>query len=385
MVDIDNCTVSSPEDLPEFPNKKELIDELNETLKSFNVSFLESTGSRPVSGCSSLENSLEFSSENSSFTANGSSGSSSPKSLRGSRSPILESKRRKARSRRASSQSASPTLVANDIARVKSRRSSFDTRVPKSKSATCLDVSKNPRLQAIAAIAERTGIMAPISAVASNLEKSMSDSQLQQYSDDEEMFIFGDCAKEISRKQQHENELNTAIREIFANRFTQLFLEYEAFVIQPQQDMEQWMSNREQMQNFDKAAFLSDQPGQLLPFLSRMTETQLFASFVDMKIMSAWEETDPRLAVFDQRVESMKTRLGVVRSPSYEKCMTLKNASKYMEYLLLDIWLLRGIVIIIIMVMMMMMIGVDNNVDDNGNNDNDDKNDKNNDNNVIVL
>ena len=54
----------------------------------------------------------------------------------------------------------------------------------------------------------------------------------------------------------------------------------------------------------------------------------MFASFIDMKIMSTWEEPEPRLAVFDQRVESMKSRLGVVRSPSYEKCNTLKNASK---------------------------------------------------------
>ena len=60
----------------------------------------------------------------------------------------------------------------------------------------------------------------------------------------------------------------------------------------------------------------------------------MFASFIDMKIMSTWEEPEPRLAVFDQRVESMKSRLGVVRSPSYEKCNTLKNASKWYNGLL---------------------------------------------------
>ncbi|KAJ7369542.1 DENN domain-containing protein 5B [Desmophyllum pertusum] len=52
----------------------------------------------------------------------------------------------------------------------------------------------------------------------------------------------------------------------------------------------------------------------------------MFASFIDMKIMGTWEDPDPRLAVFDQRVDSLKRRLGITRSPSYEKCMTLKNA-----------------------------------------------------------
>lgn len=212
---------------------------------------------------------------------------------------------------------------------MKARRSSTEHKVPKSKSSTCLEVAKNPRLQAIAAIAERTGIIAPISSVASSLEKSVSDTQLSQHCvDSENEFILGDEAKEISRSQQHENELNTAVREIFANRFTQLLLEYESFVIQPQQDLEDWTSNREQMQNFDKASFLSDQPQQFLPFLSPFTETQMFASFIDMKIMGTWEDPDPRLAVFDQRVDSLKRRLGITRSPSYEKCMTLKNASE---------------------------------------------------------
>ena len=207
-------------------------------------------------------------------------------------------------------------------------RGKVESKVPKSKSSTSLDITKNPRLQAIAAIAERTGIIAPISTVASNLEKSVSDTQLQQFAGLENEFILGEEAKEISRSQQHKNEFNTAIREIFANRFTQLLLEYESFVIQPKQDLEDWTSNREQMQNFDKASFLSDQPQQFLPFLSPFTETQMFASFIDMKIMGTWEDPDPRLAVFDQRVENLKTRLGITRSPSYEKCMTFRNAGE---------------------------------------------------------
>ena len=317
-----------PEDLPVFPNEKELIKELTDTVKRFNVCLPQDGDvSLPGSGVNSLENSLEIPQN---CTSNGSSdyesGSNSGTPTR-SRSPCSGSPRTR------SPRSQSPALEARKIKdkdspkrsqRMKANRS--ERKAPKSKSSTSLDISKNPRLQAIAAIAERTGIIAPISTVASNLEKSVSDSQLQKFANSENEIVLGDVAKEIPRSQQHENELNTAIREVFANRFTQLLLEYESFVIHPKQDLEDWTSNREQMQNFDKASFLSDQSREFLPFLSPFTETQMFASFIDMKIMGTWEDLDPRLAVFDQRVESLKTRLGVTRSPSYEKCMTLNNA-----------------------------------------------------------
>ncbi len=48
------------------------------------------------------------------------------------------------------------------------------------------------------------------------------------------------------------HQLNIRVREVFANRFTQMFSDYEVFVIQPSQDKESWFSNRDQMQNFDK-------------------------------------------------------------------------------------------------------------------------------------
>lgn len=48
------------------------------------------------------------------------------------------------------------------------------------------------------------------------------------------------------------HQLNIRVREVFANRFTQMFADYEVFVIQPSQDKESWFSNRDQMQNFDK-------------------------------------------------------------------------------------------------------------------------------------
>ncbi|XP_053930696.1 DENN domain-containing protein 5B isoform X1 [Cuculus canorus] len=126
-------------------------------------------------------------------------------------------------------------------------------------------------------------------------------------------------------------KLNVQLREVFANRFTQMFADYEAFVIQAAPDMESWLTNREQMQNFDKASFLSDQPEPYLPFLSHFIETQMFATFIDNKIISQWEEKDPFLRVFDSRVEKIRlynVRAPALRTSNYQKCSTLKEAGR---------------------------------------------------------
>ncbi|XP_072510476.1 DENN domain-containing protein 5B isoform X4 [Notamacropus eugenii] len=134
--------------------------------------------------------------------------------------------------------------------------------------------------------------------------------------------------------EMRDYKLNVQLREVFANRFTQMFADYEAFVIQTAQDMESWLTNREQMQNFDKASFLSDQPEPYLPFLSHFIETQMFATFVDNKIMSQWEEKDPLLRVFDSRIEKIRlynVRAPVLRTSIYQKCNTLKEAAQSIE------------------------------------------------------
>lgn len=51
------------------------------------------------------------------------------------------------------------------------------------------------------------------------------------------------------------HQVNIHVREVFANRFTQMFADYEVFVIQPSHDKESWFTNRDQMQNFDKVNF----------------------------------------------------------------------------------------------------------------------------------
>ena len=84
----------------------------------------------------------------------------------------------------------------------------------------------------------------------------------------------------------------------------QVFGSYESFVIPTNaKDQESWSTNRDGMHNFDKTAFLSDHPEDHLQFLSSFIETQMFASFVDSKIISQWTEVDYNLAVFESRLK----------------------------------------------------------------------------------
>lgn len=74
------------------------------------------------------------------------------------------------------------------------------------------------------------------------------------------------------------------------------------------------------MQNFDKAAFLSDQPEQHRAFLSRFLESQMFATMIDNKIMSTWGDTDTSLELFDNRIKLLRS-------------VMLGFESKFIEYI----------------------------------------------------
>uniref|UniRef100_A0A8C7M186 DENN/MADD domain containing 5B n=1 Tax=Oncorhynchus kisutch TaxID=8019 RepID=A0A8C7M186_ONCKI len=144
----------------------------------------------------------------------------------------------------------------------------------------------------------------------------------------------------VEEEELRNAKLNVQLREVFASRFTTMFADYEAFVIQSAPDLESWLTNREQMHNFDKASFLSDQPEPYLPFLSHFIETQMFATFIDNKIMSQWEEKEPLLRVFDGRID--KARLYNVRAPSlrssnYQRCTVLKESAQAIEQRLMKI------------------------------------------------
>lgn len=125
-------------------------------------------------------------------------------------------------------------------------------------------------------------------------------------------------------------KFNGAIREIFLNCFVHMFASYENFVIVPTQDLESWMSNRETVYNFDKAAFLSDQPAAHLPFLSAFIETQMFTTLMDNKIVSHWEDdAEPELQLFDARIKDLRDAAGgEQRMTVYNPCSTVEESGK---------------------------------------------------------
>ncbi|XP_073462099.1 LOW QUALITY PROTEIN: DENN domain-containing protein 5A [Aquarana catesbeiana] len=257
FVDIDNHFIELPEDLPQFPNKLEFIQEVCEVLMSFGI---------PPEGnlhCSESVSKLK-------------------------------------------------SLKAADLA--SDKKNGNLTRSP----LNSYDLLKeNETLARIQALVKRTGV---------SLEKV--EVQIESTSKKDTKF---QCDEEELRIHQ----LNIHTREVFANRFTQMFADYDVFVIQPSQDKESWFNNREQMQNFDKASFLSDQPEPYLPFLSRFLETQMFASFIDNKIMCHDEDDkDPVLRVFDCRVDKIRqlnVRTPTLRTSMYQKCTTIEEAVKAIE------------------------------------------------------
>ncbi|KAM9555972.1 DENN domain-containing protein 5A isoform 10-T10 [Guaruba guarouba] len=257
FVDVDNHFIELPEDLPQFPNKLEFIQEISEILMAFGI---------PPEG-----------------NLHCSESASKMKSLRAC--DLVSDKR--------NGNIAGSPLNSYEL------------------------LKENETIARLQALVKRTGVSLEKLEVR---EETSSKKDLKIQCDEEEFKIY---------------QLNIQIREVFANRFTQMFADYEVFVIQPSQDKESWFTNREQMQNFDKASFLSDQPEPYLPFLSRFLETQMFASFIDNKIMCHDEDDkDPVLRVFDSRVDKIRllnVRTPTLRTSMYQKCTTIDEAEKSIE------------------------------------------------------
>ncbi|XP_016103009.1 DENN domain-containing protein 5A isoform X4 [Sinocyclocheilus grahami] len=256
FVDIDNHFIELPEDLPQFPNKLEFIQEISEVLLAFGIS------SEAKPQCSEGQS-----------------------KLRVFRSGDMASDKRNG------------NLAGSPL-------NSYLLR-------------ENQTIARLQALVKRTGV---------SLEKLDVKEDTSTHKDSKVQ-----CDEEELKKYQ----LNIHVREVFANRFTQMFSDYEVFVIQPSQDKESWFSNRDQMQNFDKASFLSDQPEPYLPFLSRFLETQMFASFIDSKILCHDDEDkEHTLRVFDSRVDKIRmlnVRTPTLRTSMYQKCTNIDEAEKAIE------------------------------------------------------
>ncbi|KAM8894161.1 DENN domain-containing protein 5A isoform 2-T2 [Spinachia spinachia] len=255
FVDIDNHFIELPEELPQFPNKLEFIQEISEVLMSFGLS--------PEGSIHSGVSQANY---------------------RSFRSVDMVSDKRNGN--------------------LSSPLNSYLLR-------------ENETIARLQALVKRTGVSLDKVEVR---EDASSNKDMRVQCDEEELKM---------------HQINIHLREVFANRFTQMFADYEVFVIQPSQDKESWFTNRDQMQNFDKASFLSDQPEPYLPFLSRFLETQMFASFIDSKILCHDdEEKEHTLRVFDYRVDKIRmlnVRTPTLRTSMYQKCTNIEEAERAIE------------------------------------------------------
>uniref|UniRef100_A0A914Q1R3 UDENN domain-containing protein n=1 Tax=Panagrolaimus davidi TaxID=227884 RepID=A0A914Q1R3_9BILA len=112
--------------------------------------------------------------------------------------------------------------------------------------------------------------------------------------------------------------LNHAVRDLLLNHFACLFYSYDSFVISEQSSQQP----RDSVANFDKASFLSDQPDSFLPFLAAFLETQMFASFIDSKILSHLQsDIDENVVIFDSKIKQVREKLAAlkVQTPTIEK------------------------------------------------------------------
>lgn len=91
----------------------------------------------------------------------------------------------------------------------------------------------NPTLERLQALAKRTGVKV------ARLEALVA--------------AQGAGGRSPAEEEELRNaKLNVQLREVFAARFATMFADYESFVIQNSPDLESWLTNREQMHNFDK-------------------------------------------------------------------------------------------------------------------------------------
>ena len=356
LVDIDENYIELPTEVPHLPGREDLIKELTDVLSKYGVEPPQGQIYLRTPNTSGRSDEYDSNSSFESLSEDLDSSSERPQrvllkkttSFKGPRSRARQSTGERPRTRRLRSHSSSPSVrrkFSKDISYMMQPRTlkvlDDRTRTSEEEDETkCKGISNgsrtlpNPRLAAMMALAQKAGID-PGSVIRKN--RLGGDLSRATYAVKENFFIYGERAQQVSRKIQHESELNIIIRDVFLNRFTQLLVDYESFVLIPKQDKEQWLANREHMHNFDKAAFLSDQSTLALPFMTLFVETQAFASLIDMKILASWDDANPRLSFFDKKRDILKVKLGIIRSHVYERCGYFPKSSKFVSEVQLKI------------------------------------------------
>jgi hypothetical protein len=287
FVDIDNKVVEMPEDLPVFPNIRELREEVTDVFVKYLVP----------------DTNTSLDSENNAVAAD---------------LPVDYNTKyyRDSLKRHNKNNGNEPENVASSR---EGRRSS----IPQNRYEI---LKQSEAMQKVTAIAKKTGVISSLEDVHDELSGDDGNANEPK---------MGNANEQNNQNNNNMEKtclagmiFNNAMREVFLNRLVYMFISYESFVIQPSQDMEAWLTNRDSMQNFDKAAFLSDQPDTYLPFLCPFLETQMFTSYIDSKIMSQWEDPEPSLRLFEARMKAIKEQNGELRTHQYCRCTNIRDSGK---------------------------------------------------------
>ena len=344
LLDIDNNDLLLPQEIPELPGREELVKELKVYANMYGISppegsirlrdDLDGSDEELNSDCECPRFNKYGSCSNISSTGMGtwprkkSMTPSMGRKIYNRGSPIMSKKKN-------SVSNSSPLVIrkklvasnwAGETTPQIHRETDRSAWKMNNRKLLSPSISANPRLAKMISLAEKAGMNT--SDLLKGMKEQNSDlvGNSNVLTNKDDLFVMSSRALTVKRKQQHENEFNIVVQELFVNSFTQMLVDYEHFVILPQQTKEDWLHNREHMQNFDKASFLSDQSQLNLSFMTLFVETQGFASLIDMKIMALWEDCDPKLAYFDKRIDKLKVKLGVIRNPVYEKCTSINSA-----------------------------------------------------------
>jgi hypothetical protein len=296
FVDIDSGTVTCPEGLPDFPDKNKFIKEINEIIVYFTGKLNELKATTAQSGRTTIA--LESKS---------------------SQVENLSVKKYANETDAASSIENGGVFVADvDVNGTESSNESHNKNGGES-AATTSDILLNSQAFArIAELARKAGAINDDYLLDRSNGRVRSSSRRNCSADFATNTVTCGGADEASKLRNGSSpplppslkidqeelismQFSQCIRELFLLKFVQMFASYEKFVIVPNIEnnkIETWWTNREYSGNFDSKMFLIDQPSPRLPFLSHFIATQMFVSFVDLKIVSSLQnEKEPSVKV----------------------------------------------------------------------------------------
>ncbi|CAJ0950722.1 unnamed protein product, partial [Mesorhabditis belari] len=298
VFDVDSGRVEFPEDVPPFPQHKEICAEMRAILKRFTVDETENRDDPNTTITTTTGNEDEYAPKmraistrrRGEWTYKRMSRSFDADTLDGWINPSTA---------QLQNDPQPPPIPARGI--LGEQPMTRPRNLPPLPMSTLL--AEDSPLSRVNEIARRAGVAIDLAAV----ESELSGQEILTNSPQNEHYF-------------REVKLSNALRETVLHRVVGMLYSYEHFVVGAVgcKDLESWEISRDSVVSFDKASFLSDQPDSHLAFLAAFLETQMFTDFIDEKIKAQWQQSDENLKLFDTRIKELQHRLGqsMVRTPT---------------------------------------------------------------------